>query len=241
MCPQWMTLFLKLRSEEHTSELQSPQNLVCRLLLEKNKASVPTNLAASMGAALYEQRTCVECYLMAQAMGPTLDHEFVLLLNSRFFFFNDTATTEIYPLPLHDALPIPRCLSSSRRPPARHTAMSSSKSSTSRASSPRSIAANNSSAKSTTISAAGMAYLPIRPGSQGVRRPAGGRLARAAPIARGRCPRRVRRPGWRQPAEPHRRTRRGPVRPRRRQLLRRRRAVLVRPCAARWPRPGNGN
>src|SRR2546422_1014298 len=25
---------------------------------------------------------------------------------SRFFFFNDTATTEIYPLPLHDALPI---------------------------------------------------------------------------------------------------------------------------------------
>ena len=46
-----------LRSEEHTSELQSPLNLVCRLLLEKN-------------------------------------------------FFNDTATTEIYTLSLHDALPI---------------------------------------------------------------------------------------------------------------------------------------
>ena len=45
------------RSEEHTSELQSPCNLVCRLLLEKN-------------------------------------------------FFNDTATTEIYTLSLHDALPI---------------------------------------------------------------------------------------------------------------------------------------
>src|SRR5688500_19460951 len=28
---------LKLRSEEHTSELQSPCNLVCRLLLEKQK------------------------------------------------------------------------------------------------------------------------------------------------------------------------------------------------------------
>src|SRR5256885_6360419 len=27
----------KLRSEEHTSELQSPCNLVCRLLLEKKK------------------------------------------------------------------------------------------------------------------------------------------------------------------------------------------------------------
>src|SRR5256885_3826848 len=28
------------RSEEHTSELQSPCNLVCRLLLEKNKTSI---------------------------------------------------------------------------------------------------------------------------------------------------------------------------------------------------------
>src|SRR5688500_19812621 len=28
-----------LRSEEHTSELQSPCNLVCRLLLEKNKCT----------------------------------------------------------------------------------------------------------------------------------------------------------------------------------------------------------
>src|SRR5256885_9036833 len=29
--------YLKTRSEEHTSELQSPCNLVCRLLLEKKK------------------------------------------------------------------------------------------------------------------------------------------------------------------------------------------------------------
>src|SRR5258708_31132480 len=28
---------MKLRSEEHTSELQSPDHLVCRLLLEKKK------------------------------------------------------------------------------------------------------------------------------------------------------------------------------------------------------------
>src|SRR5256885_2786973 len=33
------------RSEEHTSELQSPCNLVCRLLLEKkNKEPLPTSL-----------------------------------------------------------------------------------------------------------------------------------------------------------------------------------------------------
>src|SRR3712207_7573494 len=32
------------RSEEHTSELQSRQYLVCRLLLEKKKSSNPTSL-----------------------------------------------------------------------------------------------------------------------------------------------------------------------------------------------------
>src|SRR2546430_7539481 len=30
------------RSEEHTSELQSQSNLVCRLLLEKNKQTIPS-------------------------------------------------------------------------------------------------------------------------------------------------------------------------------------------------------
>src|SRR3989454_8288019 len=36
----WVSVFLGLgRSEEHTSELQSPCNLVCRLLLEKKKRS----------------------------------------------------------------------------------------------------------------------------------------------------------------------------------------------------------
>src|SRR5256885_9111476 len=34
----------KIRSEEHTSELQSPCNLVCRLLLEKKKHDVNTAL-----------------------------------------------------------------------------------------------------------------------------------------------------------------------------------------------------
>src|SRR5258708_20234946 len=32
----------KIRSEEHTSELQSPDHLVCRLLLEKKKTSLQT-------------------------------------------------------------------------------------------------------------------------------------------------------------------------------------------------------
>src|SRR5256885_11900008 len=36
-----LLLRLALRSEEHTSELQSPCNLVCRLLLEKKKKKRP--------------------------------------------------------------------------------------------------------------------------------------------------------------------------------------------------------
>src|SRR5260221_10720936 len=35
------------------------------------------------------------------------------MCRSVFFFFNDTATTEIYTLSLHDALPIYRCIRSS--------------------------------------------------------------------------------------------------------------------------------
>src|SRR5947208_7301228 len=37
--PQWRA---PLRSEEHTSELQSPDHLVCRLLLEKKKKTTLT-------------------------------------------------------------------------------------------------------------------------------------------------------------------------------------------------------
>src|SRR5690606_14009243 len=36
----WVTAELTLRSEEHTSELQSRENLVCRLRLEKKKANL---------------------------------------------------------------------------------------------------------------------------------------------------------------------------------------------------------
>src|SRR3989454_5322544 len=38
----WCTAMLTQRSEEHTSELQSPCNLVCRLLLEKKKKTKNT-------------------------------------------------------------------------------------------------------------------------------------------------------------------------------------------------------
>src|SRR5690349_23167297 len=42
-------LFLLVRSEEHTSELQSRRDLVCRLLLEKKKNyNIPSTVAACM-------------------------------------------------------------------------------------------------------------------------------------------------------------------------------------------------
>src|SRR5256885_4768073 len=49
------------RSEEHTSELQSPCNLVCRLLLEKkNTTSIVARLTLSF-PALTDNRLCIPC------------------------------------------------------------------------------------------------------------------------------------------------------------------------------------
>src|SRR2546427_3528786 len=41
------------RSEEHTSELQSQSNLVCRLLLEKKKKQTDTNSSRPSDAAFW--------------------------------------------------------------------------------------------------------------------------------------------------------------------------------------------
>src|SRR5258708_10976709 len=41
-----------LRSEEHTSELQSPDHLVCRLLLEKKKKKVSITIQCSYHSEL---------------------------------------------------------------------------------------------------------------------------------------------------------------------------------------------
>src|ERR1022692_915183 len=90
---------LLLRSEEHTSELQSPCNLVCRLLLEKKKKKVSIFSLVSSGQEPVPgtSRVCRMCQLKCCLVTSTLFF---------FFFFNDTATTEIYTLSLHDALPI---------------------------------------------------------------------------------------------------------------------------------------
>src|SRR5256885_8395153 len=44
VCDDMIPTVARERSEEHTSELQSPCNLVCRLLLEKKKKTTVQNL-----------------------------------------------------------------------------------------------------------------------------------------------------------------------------------------------------
>src|SRR5260370_1438152 len=86
-----------LRSEEHTSELQSHLNLVCRLLLEKKNRQICRSRRSRKSSVETLSRSlyCLYFFLITPH-----------LTSSTFFFFNDTATTEIYTLSLHDALPI---------------------------------------------------------------------------------------------------------------------------------------
>src|ERR1039457_7491449 len=56
----------EVRSEEHTSELQSPCNLVCRLLLEKNRFSTFARDETNPGA----DEVCVR-YLWFSCWAPT--------------------------------------------------------------------------------------------------------------------------------------------------------------------------
>src|SRR3990170_3003201 len=93
------------RSEEHTSELQSPDHLVCRLLLEKKMKRPIERHGAGVhadpvpaGAPARRRPLRPSGGTRAGARSPPG--------GPMFFFFNDTATTEIYTLSLHDALPI---------------------------------------------------------------------------------------------------------------------------------------
>src|SRR3954466_10380032 len=70
------------RSEEHTSELQSHDNLVCRLLLEKKKTNHNTTTNTP-------HKTPSSPYRAPRLTTPVMS----------LIFFNDPATPEIYALP----------------------------------------------------------------------------------------------------------------------------------------------
>src|SRR5260364_249209 len=89
----------RIRSEEHTSELQSPDHLVCCLLLEKNKADAVQRSRTCL-------RACSQSYCAGIMLRRAVESTLLAFDYGENFFFDDTATTEIYTLSLHDALPI---------------------------------------------------------------------------------------------------------------------------------------
>src|SRR6185503_3235814 len=101
-CPCHRSIFRRERSEEHTSELQSRLHLVCRLLLEKKKL-LRTTHRATRSTKRRSERSATTSISMAQGASPRTRAD---PATTSSFFFNDTATTEIYTLSLHDALPI---------------------------------------------------------------------------------------------------------------------------------------
>src|SRR5215471_3501934 len=97
------------RSEEHTSELQSRRELVCRLLLEKKKDNAAHALLGQREVVEIEGKQTQLAILKPNSMQYSFVDNCFVSYHLHFcyvFFFNDTATTEIYTLSLHDALPI---------------------------------------------------------------------------------------------------------------------------------------
>src|SRR3982750_272829 len=93
---------IRLRSEEHTSELQSQSNLVCRLLLEKKIMSLREthrrNSSAcaasphSRGRAAHEEGGQL-LGVVAPAVGLRAERRLV------FFFLKDGAPPDFHPFP----------------------------------------------------------------------------------------------------------------------------------------------
>src|SRR6267378_2017704 len=96
------------RSEEHTSELQSRRDLVCRLLLEKKKETIREAGGGDNLSRLNVRRD--DDNRRRVWWRRCRPHRYLVRASVLYlFFFNDTATTEIYTLSLHDALPIWSC------------------------------------------------------------------------------------------------------------------------------------
>src|ERR1039457_5344950 len=123
---------LLLRSEEHTSELQSPCNLVCVFCLDRKSTRLnSSHLVISYAVFCLKKNikfttkslclTVALCFTVirvqrsaqratdAPSCTSTTSHVQRPTPPCVLFFFNDTATTEIYTLSLHDALPISVC------------------------------------------------------------------------------------------------------------------------------------
>src|ERR1022692_3871935 len=98
------------RSEEHTSELQSPCNLVCRLLLEKKKHTSelqsPCNLVCRLLLEKNTHRSTTRLRPPTQSPYPCRCWSPPLFFFF-FFFLKDRAPPEFSPFPLPAPFPIP--------------------------------------------------------------------------------------------------------------------------------------
>src|SRR3954470_12468542 len=79
----------------NSSHVEISYAVFCLKKKQQNRRRVRIEHARAAAQQLREQRVEAECRQRGLADRLQL-----------FFFFNDTAPTEIYPLPLHDALPI---------------------------------------------------------------------------------------------------------------------------------------
>src|ERR1035441_8484513 len=98
-----------LRSEEHTSELQSLRHLVCRLLLEKKnifRRGVPQRVQHRNGRRRAPEPLCRAKDLSGSRKTTSLKPPPRFVGVILIFFFNDAAPPEIYTLSLPDPLPI---------------------------------------------------------------------------------------------------------------------------------------
>src|SRR6202521_2173752 len=99
----------RMRSEEHTSELQSPQISYAVFCLKKNNILFLHERRAPPAATIEPGSPAARSRAPTSALESDLDSAGLAVCDcplACFFFFNDTATPEIYPLSLHDALPI---------------------------------------------------------------------------------------------------------------------------------------
>src|SRR6266496_4048147 len=96
------------RSEEHTSELQSRRDLVCRLLLEKKNELMEPHATTTTSAvkATRSPSTTATTPVISRPDRLVSRRSIFVSVSSMTFFFNDTAPTEISTLSLHAALPI---------------------------------------------------------------------------------------------------------------------------------------
>src|SRR3954464_2541974 len=103
------TCALPIRSEEHTSELQSHDNLVCRLLLENRHNAGRGPWLGPMLLLLHglDVRALWSSARRARVRGGELvTYHLDDGREGAGFFLNDAAPTEFYPFPLQAALPL---------------------------------------------------------------------------------------------------------------------------------------